>query len=77
MTPTDRQRTFHSQPPRFADSQPFAALRSRQPSPQPIRPDYALDVPQLVRRLRQQQTKARMNEAMRSQALIVAQSAVS
>ena len=74
MTPTDRRRMYRGQPPRFSDDQILAALRSGQLSPLPNRPDYTLDFPQLVRRLRQQQTKARMNEAMRSHALIMTQS---
>lgn len=74
MTPTDRRRMYRGQPPRFSDDQILAALRSGLLSPAPNRPDDTIDFPQFVRRLRQQQTKTRMNDAMRSQALIMTQS---
>ena len=74
MTPAASQPMRRGLPPRISDQQILSALRSGRLSPRPATPAYDLDLLQRVRRLRQQQTKAKMNDSIRRQALIMSPS---
>ena len=68
MFPTDLNRTFRDQPPHVSDQQLVSALRSGRLSPTPATPHYLPGLLQRIRRLRKQQTKARMNDNIRREA---------
>ena len=74
MFPTDLNHTFRDEPPHVSDQQILSALRSGRLSPTPVTPNYLRDLLQRIRRLRKQQTKARMNENIRREAFIMSNS---
>lgn len=68
MAPTDLTRMLRGQLPRISDRKILSALRSGRLSSFSVPPAYDLDLLQHVRRLKKQQTKARMNETIRREA---------